>query len=710
MLQLLLQGSTENADMHSTTPIYITLIIYLISMVVVTIIANRQNAAEEERNGEDGAVSTHFLGGKDMGMFVLTMTSFASIFSGYTVVGVPNSAAKNAFNEFRWMGAILCIAIGSTLTNARVRRLSVVRNYLSPGDFFMDRYNSVAIKFIASLSMCIPQLLYLAVQFHSLAAMLNQLSYKQLDFYWMVFLSMILILVFEALGGMRSVAYTDTVQACVMVAVFILVPIVISFKYGGFGGQVANGNEVCDAAEFINATLGLQPGMGCLNVGDGTMNGGKVLAPNFWLRTPSTISNVNVLLFYVSFLSFGLNPHILQRVLSAKSDKALKFVTTLTWGMGFLAMYTGILIGTTMLSRKELLSPEQQKQNGFYALLNVWREDESLFLNFLVYVLIMAATAGIMSTADSALIGVSNTISVDLYKNWWNPEASGKATIYFGKAVSLITALASGLIACIMEGGRQPGMPVSYGTLASLQGGILWQVFPAFLFGLFTNITTRSVLRGMIVGLIFTSVLIVVEEFSKTKGDDHESVWAMMHDDGVKLTAGANGILGALVNIVTCLIGWCVDPKKDEAAPKLDYDGIQRIMEGIVEPITFKNGLFVFAALACLFFSFFGRIDSIDPALAGIEGITRYMFNGHVNHVIFGVPAYTFIEIVFMVACALCGIFAVRQWTVDGEGEEGNSGEREGHDMGYVAMENESLNPAHGLRLTQVTAENGNLK
>ena len=86
------------------------------------------------------------------------------------------------------------------------------------------------------------------------------------------------------------------------------------------------------------------------------------------------------------------------------------------------------------------------------------------------------------------------------------------------------------------------------------------------------------------------------------------------------------------------------------------------------------------------------------------------MFNGHVNHVIFGVPAYTFIEIVFMVACALCGIFAVRQWTVDGEGEEGNSGEREGHDMGYVAMENESLNPVHGLRLTQMTAENGNLK
>ena len=154
-------------------PIYVTLAIYILAMFAVTFIANRQNSAAEVELGEDAAIKTHFLGGKDFGVVILTLTTFASLFSGFTVVGVPNEAGKNGFTTFRWVGIVYMVGISFSIVNPRLRRLSIFRNYESPGDFIMDRYNSVALKFLAVICMCVPQILYLAVQFHALTSMIT---------------------------------------------------------------------------------------------------------------------------------------------------------------------------------------------------------------------------------------------------------------------------------------------------------------------------------------------------------------------------------------------------------------------------------------------------------------------------------------------------------------------------------------------------------
>ena len=38
-------------------------------------------------------------------------------------------------------------------------------------------------------------------------------------------------------------------------------------------------------------------------------------------------------------------------------------------------------------------------------------------------------------------------VSVDLYKGYYNKNATGRQTIYFGKFVSLVTAILAGVIA-----------------------------------------------------------------------------------------------------------------------------------------------------------------------------------------------------------------------------------------------------------------------
>ncbi len=154
-------------------------------------------------------VTTHFLASKNFNVFVLLLTTFASVFSGYTVVGMPNESGKIGFISIRWLSVIIMIGVSLLIIFPRLRRVSVIRAYESPGDFINDRYNSKTLCVLVTLSLCIPQLLYIAVQLYSLGSILSSFTDNQLSFYAVITVASFLILIFEFLGGMRSVAYTD---------------------------------------------------------------------------------------------------------------------------------------------------------------------------------------------------------------------------------------------------------------------------------------------------------------------------------------------------------------------------------------------------------------------------------------------------------------------------------------------------------------------
>ena len=97
---------------NNYTGIYVTLAIYIFLTALVTWKANKNNREEEERQGDGGLVTTHFMGGKNLSLGVLYLTSFATYFSGYTCVGVPNDAFNQGYNGFRWIGGHLLIGLG----------------------------------------------------------------------------------------------------------------------------------------------------------------------------------------------------------------------------------------------------------------------------------------------------------------------------------------------------------------------------------------------------------------------------------------------------------------------------------------------------------------------------------------------------------------------------------------------------------------------
>ena len=691
-------------DSDTALPVYLCLGFYVCAMLFVTGIANRQNSAAEEEEGDKSAVSQHFLGGKSFGTITLTLTALASVYSGFTVVGVPNEAGGKGYSAFRWVTIVLMIGVSMSLINPRMRQLSILRNYESPGDFIMDRYNSIKVKFGATFCMCAPQLLYLAVQFHALVSLITFTTKSSKDmgtFTVWTLVSIFLLLLFEAIGGMRSVVYTDSVQSAIMVLVFVAVPFVILADYGGFGGQVAAGRDVCESVKgTISENKTGVAGYGCINWNTGKISAKGYIADSYFLRTPSTITNLNDLMFWISGLCFSIHPHILQRVLSAKSDKGLKFVAKTVYYSPWIAFSGMILVGMTATARKMTYMQSNQKIPAFFAFLNEWVAAESILKNCLAYLVILAAIAGIMSTADSCLIGVSNTISVDLYRGWYNKNASGRQTIYFGKAVSLATALISGGIALYLHGEElRTGTKavLNYGTLLTFQNGILWQGFPAFLFGLWTPISKHAIFMGMVSGLVVALALMTYQSIANIN-KDVGTLWYMAHPDYEVLDKSIDPLVGAFVNVCVCLILYSVQKSEAESFSdentvsdshkKLTHKKILEYMGGLVEPFTYKRGLFLWLSFSFVFISLLPRIDSVSPDIK-VPYPGKVMFNGSVNVLILGIPFWLFWQLVFTLIATGLGVYGVSKWETVEDQRKAPREEGEGH---YELMEDAGLN------------------
>ena len=64
--------------------------------------------------------------------------------------------------------------------------------------------------------------------------------------------------------------------------------------------------------------------------------------------------------------------------------------------------------------------------------------DPLILRYFLVTVMTCSCLAAIMSTADSALMGVSSIVSLDLVKRTWCPEISRKNVVRVGEMNSVL--------------------------------------------------------------------------------------------------------------------------------------------------------------------------------------------------------------------------------------------------------------------------------
>lgn len=181
---------------------------------------------------------------------MLFLTTFSTMVSGYTAVGIPNEAASIGFLSFRWLGIFVNILMGFVLFAPRIRRLSIARSYQSPNDILAGRYNCNSLRLFGALSICAPQVTYTAAQFLSLSGLLKVVM-PDVDADAGAWFLVLFIYMCEVIGGFRSASLTGAVQSSIMCFAFIMMPFILLSHFSGYTG--ING-PTCSNNVWVNAT------------------------------------------------------------------------------------------------------------------------------------------------------------------------------------------------------------------------------------------------------------------------------------------------------------------------------------------------------------------------------------------------------------------------------------------------------------------------
>ncbi|KAK3252860.1 hypothetical protein CYMTET_37865 [Cymbomonas tetramitiformis] len=485
------------------TGLYVLMGVYNVAIFSVAVYSYLSNTAQVARG--NSFVKTHFAAGKDFKAGVLFLTTFSTVFSGYTVVSVPDEASGSGFTSVRWIGAIILVCASILVVYPRLRPVSTDRGYFSPAQFITDRFHSRMLSVLCAVTLVIPQVIYIVVQVFSLRTTVDAVTEGEIDGRYAAIIFSVLILFYEMIGGLRSVALTDSIQSVVMLIAFVVTPFLILHLYGGFEGTVP---EDCDQ-KFID---------------DAGNDRGCVAYENPRLLTyPSEDSATSMLSFLLLFISFPLNPHMLQRCYSSNSDEGLRLTATGLLSVCFLAMVPGILLGMV----KAAVDPDVPGSTFGVVMSRLLEEGD--FAYVVASVGMTSAIAAIMSTADSALIGVSNTLSVEVFKDLMSPHAEERMVVLAGKCVSTMT-----IIVALVWGTTDPNLDT--GIMANWQNGLLIQAVPTFLGGLFwEEASSRSLIIGILTG--WTTVVLVEFGYAD-KGTDtimSSGVWGCLSNTAVFL-------------------------------------------------------------------------------------------------------------------------------------------------------------------------------
>jgi SSS family solute:Na+ symporter/sodium/pantothenate symporter len=465
--------------------------LYLVSMIGVGWIARKRR--------QGNSMVDFYLAGRSMGLTVLFLTLYATQYSGNTLFGYTGKTYRIGFE---WTASVLfmfSVIVGYMLFAPRLVVLARKEGFITPGDFITHRFASPVLTLLSTVLMIYALCNYTLAQLKAMGAAVEGITDGVVPGAYGIIGLAVIMVVYETLGGMRSVAWTDVIQGVVLLLGFgILVFLIPQQLGGGLGKVVAQLSE---------------------------MDPPKVQVPS--------LEGVNKWISYTLLLGCGaaIYPQAIQRLYASRSVKVLKRSLSLMAFMPLTTTLVALVCGLTAAVVLPDLSKAESDQ--VLARLCAMVMHESALGYWLVVAVFAAALAALMSTADSALLSISSMFTKDIYQPYFRPEADEAELTRVGKISSW------GIVALLVV--------VAIGTeqtlvrLLELKFEVLIQVVPCFFMGLYwKRLTANTALLGMLCGLAVALGLTLM---------GHPLLWGFHA-----------GVIGLVLNAAVCAVGTMLTP------------------------------------------------------------------------------------------------------------------------------------------------------
>jgi len=438
-------------------------LVYLIVLIGVGIITYRMMHTHDD----------YYLAGRRLNPWVTALSAEASSESGWLLLGLPGQAFSMGVGAF-WV-AFGCLAgtfFNWTAVAGRLRKITGFFRAITIPDYLESRFDdrSHTLRVVAALLIGVFMTSYVAAQ---LVASGKALSVTfGIDYVPAVLVGSAVILFYTMMGGFFAVAWTDVVQAVMMIIGLVVIPVVGTIKLGGPGAVVARLAECAgDTSGFMSMRVGRE---------------GIALAT-----------------FIIGMLGIGLGypgqPHVLVRFMAIKRPSLIRKGALIGIIWAAIALYGAVLVG---LLARGILSGDVGDPERVLPLMAM-----ELLPSWIAGIMIAAAMAAIMSTADSQLLVASSSFVQDFYHKTFGRKPSQSTLVLLSRLVTL----GIGVLGMVIALRQDPENPVGvvFWLVLYAWGGLASAFGPVIVLSLYWKRVTRA---GALAGMLSGAATVIVWE------------------------------------------------------------------------------------------------------------------------------------------------------------------------------------------------------
>ena len=499
--------------------------------------------------------SDYFIAGRQIPIWVFVLAATATSFSGWTFMGHPGLVYRDGFQYAYASFYTITIPFTGVIFLKRQWIIGKRFGFVTPGEMFSDYYGSEAIRLLTVLVALVFSVPYLGVQLRASGFLFNVLTDGLLGVEAGMWMLSIVVIIYVASGGLRAVAYVDTIQ-CLLLAFGIAAIGVITLNAVGGWSALQDGIAKLTSPD-VNPILG-------------TRIDTKITPDGYshYIAIPGVIQFVKagasavggawtgVMCLTYMFALMGIQSAPAFSMWSFSNKNPRPFAPQQVWassaGIGFiLIIFTAIqglgghLIGADAAAlqagvAKDVLNiggniMEMPGKQGMIvpALINLMANTTP----WLVGLLAVCALAAMQSTGAAYMSTAGGMLTRDLYKRFLNPEASHTTQKLFGRIGVVIITGAALVVATTSHDAL-----VLLGGLAVAYGFQMWPALIGICYWPF--LTRQGITVGLIAGLVAVTLTdmpanLGIEAWGRWPWTIHCAGWGIFFNLGLAIIVSA---------------------------------------------------------------------------------------------------------------------------------------------------------------------------
>ena len=375
---------------------------YVIILTYLAMLLGLGYLFKEQRSKQD-----YFLGGRQLGVFPLTLSTMATQLSAISFISAPAFVGLREGGGMVWLSYEFAVPLAMLLLMVYVLPALYRSGVVSIYDFLESRFG-LSTRLLISFVFLVSRAFGTSIAIYATALILN--TAMGVNFYAAIAAIGIITLIYSFQGGMKAVVYSDAAQ---MILIFSGVAMILWFSLrnmGGFETFLAN-------IDSSRLTVLRTDSWG--------------LAGDEWGLWPMIFGGI---VLYASY--YGCDQTQAQRTLSAKDESAVRRILLLNGLARFpivlLYCVTGLVLGTFAAMNPDFLAQVDPRSPDTLVPLFIVQ----YMPNGIIGLLIVALLAASMSSLSSVVNSLS-AVSIEDYTRLSGKKLERESYVFWSRATVL---------------------------------------------------------------------------------------------------------------------------------------------------------------------------------------------------------------------------------------------------------------------------------